>query len=236
MNHDVGLVPVEQVGFNPPRPELEGTRRRPSKPGMKTERVGDVQSSNPKADAAMDRYAAGDDGAFGELYEALAPRLYAFVMRKVHDVARAEDLVQQAMLQLHCARGRYVCGSWVTPWAFAIIRRLYLDQVRRKQVEVLTKDGQSNTDHPSDRPGPEESAHSRELESLLHAALTQLSPAQQAAFELVYFGQMSHAEAAAVLEVSVASIKLRVQRANQALRASLDGAVGATTPAEGDAP
>ncbi|HEX2733951.1 MAG TPA: RNA polymerase sigma factor [Polyangiaceae bacterium] len=182
----------------------------------------ELSSSNPKADAAMERYALGDDSAFADLYEALAPRLYAFVFRKLRDVARAEDLVQQTLLQLHCARGRFVVGSWVTPWAFAIIRRLYLDQVRRKQVVVLTRGGEISHEHPSDHQGPEEFAHSRELEERLRQALTRLSPPQQAAFELVYFGHMSHAEAAAVLDVSVASVKLRVQRANQVIRASIE--------------
>ena len=42
----------------------------------------------------------------------------------------------------------------------------------------------------------------------------------------MYFGQMSHAEAAAVLDVSVASVKLRVHRAHQTNRASLELAQG----------
>src|SRR5688572_22381680 len=69
------------------------------------------ESSNPAADAAMERYANGDEAAFGELYDALVPRLYAFVLRKMRDPVRAEDLVQQTMLQVHCARGRFVPGS-----------------------------------------------------------------------------------------------------------------------------
>jgi RNA polymerase sigma-70 factor, ECF subfamily len=180
-----------------------------------------TRSSNPAADTAMDRYAGGDNGAFCELYDSLAPRLYAFIVRKVQDHARAEDLVQQTMMHVHCARGSFVRGSKVTPWAFAIIRRLLVDQMRRKKLELLDHDGEPGHDYPSQHPGPDESVHSKQLEEFLRRQLLRLSPAQRSAFELVYYAQMTHAEAAEVLGVTVASVKLRVQRANQCIRAAL---------------
>lgn len=184
-----------------------------------------VHSSNPRADAAMDRYAGGDDAAFAELYDALAPRMYTFILRKVGNVARAEDLVQQTLLKLHCARGRYVAGSCVSPWAFAILRRLHLDQERRKKLEMLSSDGGDDDEVTSPRADPEESAARREqLQILVESVLSQLSPHQQAAFELVHYGQMSHAEAAEALGTTVASIKLRVQRAYRTLRSTLESA------------
>lgn len=180
-------------------------------------------SSNPQADLAMNRYAAGDDTAFKSLYDALAPRLYRYALRQARETARAEDLVQQAMLHLHCARGRFVVGSSVTSWAFAILRRLYLDQVRRKKLEVLSSDGEVENLHASADTGPEERVSSRQqLELLVDRAMAELTSTQRAAFELVLFGQTSHAEAAAALGVTVASVKLRVQRAHQALREALD--------------
>jgi RNA polymerase sigma-70 factor, ECF subfamily len=184
-----------------------------------------VQSSNPRADAAMDRYAAGEQAAFGELYDALAPRMYAFILRKVGNVPRAEDLVQQTLLKLHCARSNYVRGSCVTPWAFAILRRLYLDQERRKKLEVLSSDGTTDASPTSPRVNPEESAaRKQQVQILVDSAASKLSPAQQLAFELVHYAQMSHAEAAEALGTTTASVKLRMQRANQAIRAALESA------------
>src|SRR4051794_9164921 len=43
--------------------------------------------------SAMERYADGDDAAFGEIYDALAGRIYAFLLRQTRDPARAEDLL-----------------------------------------------------------------------------------------------------------------------------------------------
>jgi len=71
----------------------------------------------------MDRYADGDDGAFGDIYDLLAPQLLGFFMRQLRDAALAEDLIQQTFLHLHAARRNYVCGSNARAWAFAIGRR-----------------------------------------------------------------------------------------------------------------
>jgi RNA polymerase sigma-70 factor (ECF subfamily) len=171
----------------------------------------------------MQRYASGDDAAFGDLYDELTPRLYRFIMRIVRDRGRAEDLVQQTMLQMHCARGSFIVGSKVLPWAFAIIRRLFLDQRRRRQIDLLGLDDEDAfLQQQSNHPGPEESAQSRELGRLVQRELSRLSPSQRAAVELVYYGQMSHAEAAEALGVTVASIKLRVHRAGHAMRSAFD--------------
>jgi RNA polymerase sigma-70 factor (ECF subfamily) len=166
----------------------------------------------------MDRYADGDEAAFVELYDALAPRLNAFLSRKLNDSALVADMVQETMLRMHSARGRFVRGARVTPWAFAIARRLFLDRARRKKIECLSSDGEPVSDRRSDKPGPDELVSSYESSKLIMQQVSRLPASQREAFELVYFADMSHAEAAETLGVTVASVKLRVQRANQSIR------------------
>jgi len=83
-----------------------------------------------RASAAMDRYACGDDSAFSELYDLLAPRLASFLMRRTRDEAKTDDLVQQTFLQMHSARRHFTRGASVTAWAYAIARRLLIDIAR----------------------------------------------------------------------------------------------------------
>lgn len=90
-----------------------------------------------KLTAAMDRYADGDEAAFGDVYDHLAPRVYGFFVRQTGDAARAEDLVQQTLLQMHAARLADVRGSDVVPWAFCIGRRLLVDGRRRTKKPLL---------------------------------------------------------------------------------------------------
>jgi len=87
----------------------------------------------------MARYAAGDDTAFPELYRLLAPRLHAFLGRRLRNPSQAEDVLQQTFLQIHAARSRFSPGSEVMPWAFAIARRLLIDG--RIAFELVKLDG-----------------------------------------------------------------------------------------------
>lgn len=94
---------------------------------------------------------------------------------------------------------------------------------------MLGLDEDSALDQPSNHPSPEEFAENTELRRLVRRELSRLSPTQRAAVELVYYGQMSHAEAAEALGVTVASVKLRVQRAGKALRATFEASGGSVS-------
>ncbi len=171
----------------------------------------------------MERYAGGDDTAFGEIYDQLAPRLYGFLLRQSRDHARAEDVVQQTMLQIHRFRGRFTPGAEVTPWAFAIARRLLIDQHRRGSREVLAKDDDEQLGNllVSLDAGAEDVAIAKETATKLDLELQRLPENQRVAFELIKQDGLSVAEAAQVLGTTVAAVKLRAHRAYEALRAVL---------------
>ena len=114
-----------------------------------------------KANVAMDRYACGDDAAFGELYDLLAPRLHAFLCRRVRDESFAEDLLQQTFLQMHAARRHFCQGAEVMPWAFAIARRLLIDSVRRVGHNRIPASDGDPAAVLDERPSPESSPASR---------------------------------------------------------------------------
>jgi RNA polymerase sigma-70 factor (ECF subfamily) len=175
------------------------------------------------ANAAMERYAAGDDAAFSPLYDALAPRLQSFLLRQVKDRSRAEDLLQQTMLQIHCARGRFLAGAEVTPWAFAIARRLTIDGFRRRKHDAVL-DGEAGEGAATEAAGADEVLHAKRVAATLEQQLARLPESQRVAFELVKQEGLSLREAAAVLGTTVTAIKLRAHRAYVALRAALGDA------------
>jgi RNA polymerase sigma-70 factor, ECF subfamily len=175
------------------------------------------------ANAAMERYAKGDDAAFSALYDALAPRLHTFFLRQVRDGARAEDLLQQTMLQIHCARGRFLTGADVFPWAFAIARRLAIDGFRRRKHEVILDD----VPVAATGPGADELLDASRVAANLEREIARLPETQRVAFELVKRDGLSLREAAQVLGTTVTAMKLRAHRAYVALRAAIgDGAGG----------
>lgn len=173
----------------------------------------------------MDRHADGDPAAFAEVYDLLAPRLHAFFARRTRDQGRAEDLVQQTLLQMRRARQAFVRGSDVIPWAFAIGRRLSIDAQRRRRNEVLfhsADDDAAALERGVSRDAiPDEVAATRGIAAQMCAQLERLPEAQRAAYELVRGDGLSVAEAALVLSTTTAAVKQRVYRVCEALRAAL---------------
>lgn len=174
-------------------------------------------------DAAMERYAAGDDAAFEALYDALAGRLYAYLRRHVPDPHGCDDLVQETFLRMHRARGTFMTGAAVLPWAFAIARRLVVDRGRRDRRAPSGLDDVDpepvNPVGATDR--PEQVAEAREVARRLAQALSRLPASQRSAFELLKQDGLTLAEAAAVLGVTVTAVKLRAHRAYESIRAAL---------------
>jgi RNA polymerase sigma-70 factor (ECF subfamily) len=189
----------------------------------------DATSSDGRAALtdAMNRHADGDPAAFGEVYDLLGKRLFAFFLRRTRDRAQAEDLVQQTLLQMHCARQSYVRGSDVVPWAFAIGRRLLIDQYRRRKKEVLfdgAEDAQGGADERVSRDAiPEEVASTRQIAQQLEASLDALPEAQRTAYLLVREEGLSVAEAAEVMGITATALKLRAHRVYEHLRRVLAG-------------
>ncbi len=169
----------------------------------------------------MERYAAGDDAAFAEVYDALAPRLMAYLRRQTRDAAFAEDVLQQTLLHMHRARGTFIQGSSVFPWAFAIARRLVIDGARRGRRDLLAGAAEIGAeDDPSTEHGmADQEVEARELARKLQSELSKLPANQRAAFELLRIEGLSHNEAAEVLGATVSAVKLRAHRAYVALRA-----------------
>ncbi len=174
----------------------------------------------------MERYADGDEAAFGDVYDLLAPRLYAFFVRQTGDTARAEDLVQQTLLQMHAARLSYVRSSDVIPWAFAIGRRLLIDSRRRTKREVLfatAEDDAAALDAKVERFSvPEGQVMTRELAERAEEELEKMPESHREAYLLVRQEGLSVAQAAEVLGTTATAVKLRAHRAYEALRVVLD--------------
>lgn len=174
-------------------------------------------------DQAMARYADGDDSAFAEVYDELAPRLGAFLLRMTRDAHLTEDLLQQTFLQMHDARGRFTQGAAVTPWAYAIARRLFLDlrkRTGRDDRRHVDLDDYTDT-LASTAASPESLLEGKASEQVVERALLAMPETQRTAFLLVKREGLSLQEAAQVLGTTIATVKLRAHRAYERLRAAL---------------
>ena len=180
----------------------------------------------------MERYSNGDDAAFGELYDAIAPRLLGFLRQATRDSAATEDLMQQTFLQIHRARGSFIPGAPVMPWALAIAKRLMIDGARRRRVELglfvdTPADDERITSEPTAAAAADDVLDARRLERRVQRRLDGLPETQRVAYQLVKQEGLSLKRAAEILGTSVTAVKLRTHRAYQALRAALSEEGGA---------
>jgi len=176
------------------------------------------------ADVAMERYSNGDNDAFSELYDAIAPRLLGFLRKATRDHRDAEDLMQQTLLQIHRERGSFIPGARVIPWASTIARRLMIDSARRRRVEQrLFSDAPADEDRMTHElttatDAAEDLLLASRLEGRIQERLDALPETQRTAYQLLQQKGLSLKEAAEVLGTSVTAMKLRAHRAYAALR------------------
>jgi RNA polymerase sigma-70 factor, ECF subfamily len=178
----------------------------------------------------MERYCDGDAEAFHALYRRVAPRLLSYLTRMAGDRSVAEDILQQAFLKLHRARGAYVRGANPVPWMYAIARRCFLDEVRRRsrarrdrardaREPVASLLGTAVGSEATDTDGIEP-----DLAATALAELQKLPPAQREAVVLTKLDGKSVAEAAAIAGTTPGALKVRAHRGYAALRRALASA------------
>jgi RNA polymerase sigma-70 factor, ECF subfamily len=172
------------------------------------------------ANLAMDRYADGDDSAFGELYDVLAPRLHKYLLRQTRSTSTADDLLQQTMLQLHATRGRFFRGADVIPWAFAIARRLLIDGYRRDKREAARTAAHALEETPSVE-GADDLLQAKRTAEDVDRELARLPEAQRVVFELMKKDGLSLKAVAQVLGTTTNAVKLRAHRAHVTLRIAM---------------
>lgn len=167
-----------------------------------------------------------DRAAFAALFEHFAPRIKSFMRRSGSSAAEADELVQETFLAVWRKAGLFdPATNGVSAWIFTIARNLRTD-ARRKAgrsgvVDGIEVDEEFQVD---EGPGPDQRLALKQEQSLVRAALTQLSPEQLSVVELSFFEEKAHAEIASTLGIPLGTVKSRLRLAMGRLRALLSDA------------
>lgn len=180
-----------------------------------------LDDSTIRANAAMRRYATGDDGAFDELYRLLSPRLYRLC--RALSERDAGELFQEVFLKIHRARATFVDTKSVYSWSAAIARKTFIDLVRyrARRPETALPSSQLELRPSLGAPSPEAPLLERELEAELERELGLLSDNLRLAYELVKLRGRSYVDASAELGAPIDAIKQRVHRASEEIKAGV---------------
>jgi RNA polymerase sigma-70 factor, ECF subfamily len=177
----------------------------------------------------MVAYQAGNAAAFTELFERHAGSVYGFLVRRLGDVALAEDVYQEAFLRLHRARHTYDPQRPFRAWLFGIVHNLLTDTLRHRGRSPVT----SSLDQPmpnhgrvriaaaADGGSPEALAVARQSAGALTRALSSLPSDEATVLILARLEGLSYDDIGDILGRSAAATKQLAYRALKHVRARM---------------
>ena len=165
------------------------------------------------------RFLDGDEAAFDEIMASLFRRLVFFIEGYVHDVHTAEDLAMDAFSDLVVHRHRYNFSVTLKTYLFMIGRSRALDWLRRRRVISFTE--LSALQEQADEEALEKAVLADERKREVNAAVAALPEDMRTVIHLIYFEEMTYAQAARVMKKSVKQVDNLLYRAKKALRVRL---------------
>jgi len=164
-------------------------------------------------DAQLAAAAAGSQAdALAALYHRYAGDLLAVAYRLLQSRAEAEDVVHDLFVGLPEALRRYQERGSLRAWLRTVAARLALMRLRRRGAPSIAVPGEQDL---------VASSGARDEAISVERALRELSPNLRSVLVLREIEGFSHAEIAAMLDISVGASEVRLHRALQELRASL---------------
>jgi RNA polymerase sigma-70 factor (ECF subfamily) len=165
----------------------------------------------------------GDSLAFEHIYRLHCRRVYALCLRMLRDPVEAEDLTQEAFMQLfrkiHTFRGESAFSSWL----HRLTANVVLMRFRKKKLESTSLEEITTSDEESSKPRNELGVPDLRLAGLfdranLQTALDQLPEGSKTMFILHEVQGYDHNEIAKIRGCSVGNSKSQLHRARKRLR------------------
>ena len=178
--------------------------------------------------SAMARILAGDEAALAVLYDRHAPFVLGVALKITRDQNEAEDVVHDAFVAIveRADQFRPERGSLIA-WLVTTVRNLALDRARRRsrRAQILEEELRHEPTEPvSD---PESLSWLTHRRTAVLAALEGVPDEQRRTLEIAFFEGLSYPEIAQREGVPLGTVKSRAARALAALRAVLEGDLGA---------
>ena len=167
-----------------------------------------------KDEALVRRAHAGDGEAFDLLIERHYDRIYRVGARVLNDAAAAEDLAQEVCIGLAARLASFRGGSRFTTWLYRVVVNAALDAMRRDGTRQ-----RSERDYTQARAlaQADDAARAEQL-VWLRQTLSRLPEDLRLTVILVLDEGLRHAEAAAVLGVTEATVSWRMHQVRRHLR------------------
>ena len=181
------------------------------------------ESPDIQLTALLDRVALADELALKELYALTSSKLYGVAVRVVTNREWAEDVLQEAYLNIWKVAGTYKASlSPPMAWMGLLVRSRGLDFLRRRASDRADRmqelDEVISDTVAGDSPNPMDTTQASEQAWALHRCLSQLENRQREVVSLAYLRDLSHSELAEQLRLPLGTVKTWIRRGLDQLR------------------
>jgi RNA polymerase sigma-70 factor (ECF subfamily) len=205
---------------------LRGTRRIAKDSGAAIGQLARTRPTEPVAwteAEAIRRAQAGDSAAFEFLYQLHSRRVYALCLRMVSNPADAEDLTQEAFLQLFRKIGTFRGESAFSTWLHRMTVNVVLMRLRKKSLPTDSLEETLEPDAESSGPKRDVGAPDLRLSGAvdrvnLERSIEKLPPGYRTVFVLHDVQGYEHNEIAEIMGCSVGNSKSQLHKARTRLR------------------
>lgn len=179
------------------------------------------------------RHRYGDEQAFEEIYQRYATMVYNLCLRLSRNPDQASDLTQEVFLRVFRHLGKFRGGSSLKTWIYRVTLNHCRSRLGRKHLPMqplTSPDGETEREIPDPRRNPEDRAVAESEGRLVEAALARVPPRFREAVTLRDLEDLSYQEIAEILRVRIGTVRSRIARGRERLRAILES--GELTPEE----
>lgn len=171
----------------------------------------------------MRRIQDDDIQAFEELYDRCSAKAFGLTRLMCGSPQRAEDALQEGFLTVWRNRETYdpARGS-PRAWLMTIIRHRCIDTIRRERRADSQRESDIELEHFPAPGSVAEDAANHDATNRIQALLLGLPLTQREAIALAYFGELTHTEIAARLQIPTGTIKGRIRLGLHKIRAELN--------------
>ena len=175
----------------------------------------------------------GDQAAFSRLVEAYQRPVYNLCYRMLSNAPEAEDAAQETFVRMYTKLHTYQPDRKLSSWVLSIASHYCIDRLRRRRGQWLSLDEEPMaTTLPSQNRGPEDLALRAESRDEVQRLVDMLPAAYRVPLILRYWHDLSYAEIAEVMGLTVQAVKSRLHRARlQVIEKTPAGSVLAMAPA-----
>lgn len=181
----------------------------------------------------VDRFKKGDQSAFDEMVTRYWDRIYAMVNQLLRNQQDAEEVTQDAFIRAHRGlvnfRGESAFSTWLYQIATNLARNRYWYWWRRKRDQSVSIDAPINSENsttlaeliPAEVETPDDIAVTEEFVRRIGTGMDKLTAKHREILILRNVKNLSYEEISAILGISSGTVKSRIARARESLRAKL---------------